>query len=98
MFFGAAAAFSNRLLFARAGAVFLGILSLLWLPASARAAFLLDGDPSYSFGTRAPDAASMAAAIHMTMGIPISVVTTLANEDTSYAPVLADTQAPPHYV
>jgi hypothetical protein len=100
--FSPAAAFSDRIRLARAHPAFLAALGFLGLlsayPNSAQAAFLLNGDPSYSFGTSAPNAASMAAAIHVTMGIPISVVTTLANENTAQAPVLADSQAPPYYV
>ncbi len=100
--FPPAAASSGRVRLPRRLRVSFGILGFVWLlyafPNSAHGTFVLNGDPAYSFGIRTPDAASMAAAIHATMGIPVSVVTTLANEDTAYAPILANTQSPPYYV
>jgi len=40
----------------------------------------------------------MAAAIQFRLGIPISVVTSFQNENTAFAPVVADSQMPPNYV
>jgi Dockerin type I domain len=63
-----------------------------------QAAYVLDADPNFSFGINAPDAVSMAAAIQFRLGVPISVVTSFQNENTAFAPVVADSQMPPNYV
>jgi hypothetical protein len=40
----------------------------------------------------------MAAAIQFRLGIPISIATSFQNEDTAFAPVMANSQMPPNYV
>src|SRR6187401_1437209 len=78
----------------------LGLISLIALFAqSAQAAsFVLQGDPGFSFGTASPNTGLMAAAIQARMGIPISVVTSLSDENTAFAPLLANSKAAPSYV
>jgi len=60
------------------------------------ASFALYGDPTFSFGNSPPDVGFMAAAIQTRMGIPISVVTILPNENTGSG-LLADSNASPFY-
>jgi hypothetical protein len=62
------------------------------------ASFALFGDPNFSFGTTPPNADSMAAAIQLRMRIPISVVTSFPDENTAFAPVLADSKVPPAFI
>lgn len=62
------------------------------------ASFALYGDPNYSFGATSPNVTSMAAAIQLRMLIPITVVTSFPDENTAYAPVLADSKVPPAYI
>jgi hypothetical protein len=62
------------------------------------ASFALFGDPNFLFGATAPNADSMAAAIQLRMGIPISVVTSFPDENTAFAPVLADSNVPPAFI
>jgi hypothetical protein len=62
------------------------------------ASYGLFGDPNYFFGATAPNAATMAAAIQFRMRIPISVVTSFPDENTAFAPVLADSKVPPSYI
>jgi hypothetical protein len=62
------------------------------------ASYALFADPNFLFGPTAPNADSMAAAIQLRMRIPISVVTSFADENTAFAPVLADSNVPPGYI
>jgi hypothetical protein len=78
----------------------LGSISLFQASAKASQAgsFALFGDPNFSFGSSAPNVSTMAMAIQFRMGIPVSVVTNLPDENTAFGPVLADTEFPPNYV
>jgi hypothetical protein len=84
-----------RIVLAAVGLVLL--FQILGQPLEA-ASFALYGDPNFSFGASAPNAALMASAIQSGMNIPITVVTGLADENTALAPVVANSQAPPFYV
>jgi hypothetical protein len=76
-----------------------GLVLLLTVPIrSLQASYALSGDPVYSFGTNTPDAVAMATAIQFRLGIPVSLVTSFQNENTGFAPVLADSQMPPNYI
>lgn len=83
--------------------VWLSLLSLaLVLPVSGQtfqtASYALDADPSFSFGATPPDEFAMAAAIQARLGVAVSVVTSLPNENVGFAPVSADSQATPFHV
>src|SRR4051812_10130426 len=83
--------------------VLLGLLGLVFvLRASAQsfqtASYTLDGDPSFSFGATPPDLFAMAAAIESRMGVAVSVVATLQNENIGFAPVTANSEATPFHV
>lgn len=74
------------------------ILACPFFGQSLRAAsFALYGDPTFSFGSSAPNATLMATAIQLRMNIPVMVVTSLADENTAFAPRLANSTAPPFY-
>jgi hypothetical protein len=62
------------------------------------ASYGLDGDPSFSFGATLPDEFAMAAAIQARLGVAVSVVTSLQNENVGFAPVMANSQATPFHV
>jgi hypothetical protein len=81
----------------------LALLSLgLVLQVSAQtfgtASYALDADPSFSFGATPPDEFAMAAAIQARLGVAVSVVTSLPNENVGFAPVAADSEAAPFHV
>lgn len=83
--------------------ILLSVLSLfLVLQVSAQsfqaASYALDGDPSFSFGTTPPDVFAMAAAIQARLGVAVSVVSTLQNENVGFAPVSADSGATPFHI
>jgi hypothetical protein len=58
--------------------------------------FDLEANPNYSFGSVAPTSTTMATAIQTRLGKPISIVGSLANENTSFPPVLADSGVTAH--
>src|ERR1700759_906532 len=67
-------------------------------PQPIQAAYTLAGDPSFSFGTTPPSAVAMAAAISARLGFVVSVADSFANEKTSFAPTVADSQVAPNYI
>ncbi len=75
---------------------------VLAIPGSAQtfqtASYALDGDPSFSFGATAPDEFAMAAAIQARLGVAVSVVTSLPNENVGFAPVMANSGTTPFHV
>ena len=79
-----------------AALVAIGLAGLPGQPLKA-ASFALNGDPSFSFGASTPNVTTMAAAIQASLGIPISVVTSLPDENTAFAPLLASSKTPPFY-
>jgi hypothetical protein len=74
------------------------LVALTITGAYAQCSYVLDGDLPYCFGSAPPNSGDMAAAISQTMGVPISGVSTLANENTAFPPVLGDSNNPPFYV
>lgn len=59
----------------------------------------LNADPNYSYtGSSQPTAITMTNAIQARLGVPISIVSTLYNQNTSYPPIQADTGVAPYYV
>jgi hypothetical protein len=74
------------------------LLALTVTAAYAQCNYDLDADPNYCFGSVPPSSGDMAAAIQQTMGVPISGVATLANENTAFPPVLGDSNNPPFFV
>jgi len=75
-----------------------GLLLLVFEQPLRAASFALYGDPNFSFGTTTASVGSMSAAIQTRMNIPVSVVTGLSDENTAFAPVLANSQAPPNFI
>jgi hypothetical protein len=72
-------------------------LQLFGQPLQA-ASFALYGDPDFPFGASSPDVATMAIAIQSRMNIPITVVSSLPNENTAFAPLQASSATPPFFV
>jgi hypothetical protein len=75
------------------------MLLALTIPAAYAAdSYTLAADPNYSFGSVQPNVGTMAGAIQQTMGVPISVVSTLPDENTAFPPILGDSNNPPNFV
>ena len=74
------------------------LVALTITGAYAQCNYDLDADPNYCFGSVPPNSGEMAGAIQQTMGVPISTVSTLANENTAFPPVLGDSNNPPFFV
>jgi len=61
--------------------------------------FSLDADPNYTFpGSTQPDTAAMATAINARLGKPVTIVSSLANENTELQQTLGDHDVAPYYV
>jgi hypothetical protein len=74
------------------------LLTLVFVPSLRAASYELDANPNYSFGAVAPTTSTMAAAIQARLGKPITVVSSLPGQNTSYPPILGDSGSPPYYI
>jgi len=52
---------------------------------------------AYDFNHTLPNTYAMAAAIQYELGVPVSVVTSMANQNTAYPPIVASTFSAPNY-
>src|SRR4051812_26222678 len=55
-------------------------------------------DPVYEFGSTQPGATQMANAVSTRLGRTITVVSSLQDENPSFAPLTANTDASPNYI